>query len=67
VGALRSETKSEIVKSISCPIPEIIGIAELKIALATTSSLNAHRSSSEPPPREIIKVSILFILFKFSI
>ena len=26
VGALKSATKSEIVKSVSCPIAEIIGI-----------------------------------------
>ena len=26
VGTLKSETKSHIVKSISCPTPEIVGI-----------------------------------------
>jgi len=28
VGALRSDTKSAIVKSISCPTPEMIGISK---------------------------------------
>lgn len=51
VGALKSATKSAIVKSISCPTAEMIGILELKIALATISSLNAHKSSIDPPPR----------------
>ena len=49
VGALKSATKSAIVKSVSCPTPEIIGIFELYIALATTSSLNGHKSSRDPP------------------
>ena len=31
----------------------------LYIALATTSSLNGHKSSIEPPPRPTIKVSRL--------
>jgi len=31
-------------------MPETIGIAEARIARATRSSLNAHRSSIEPPP-----------------
>ena len=29
VGALKSATKSAIVKSVSCPTAEIIGISEL--------------------------------------
>ena len=49
VGALKSATKSAIVKSVSCPTAEIIGIFELNIALATTSSLNGHKSSNDPP------------------
>lgn len=57
VGALKSATKSAIVKSVSCPTAEIIGIFELYIALATISSLNGHKSSNEPPPLPIIKTS----------
>ena len=51
VGARRSATKSAIVKSASWPMPVMIGISDAAIARATTSSLNAQRSSSEPPPR----------------
>ena len=51
VGARRSETKSVIVKSVSCPTAEMTGISEANIALATFSSLNGHKSSIEPPPR----------------
>src|SRR5439155_740617 len=51
VGARRSATKSAIVKSTSWPTPEITGAFEATIARATTSSLKAQRSSSEPPPR----------------
>ena len=51
VGALRSATKSAIVTSVSCPTAEITGIFDAAIARATASSLNAQRSSSEPPPR----------------
>ena len=51
VGALKSATKSEIVKSVSWPIPLITGCWAAKIALATPSSLNAQRSSIDPPPR----------------
>ena len=51
VGALRSATKSAIVKSVSCPTPQITGISESAIAWASASSLKAHRSSIDPPPR----------------
>ena len=67
VGALTSATKSEMVKSISCPTAEITGIFEAKIALATISSLNAQRSSIEPPPLPTIKTSISLNLFSSSI
>ena len=51
VGARRSATKSAIVTSVSWPTAEITGIFDAAIARATASSLNAHRSSSDPPPR----------------
>ena len=51
VGARMSATKSAIVKSVSWPTPVITGIDDAAIARATTSSLKAHRSSSDPPPR----------------
>ena len=57
VGARSSATKSAIVKSISWPMPLMIGIGQAKIARATASSLNASRSSSEPPPRARISTS----------
>ena len=60
VAARTSATKSAIVKSISWPTAETIGIADSKIARATTSSLNAHKSSSEPPPR-VIKIKSRFV------
>ncbi len=50
VGALLSETKSQIVKSTSCPTPETTGVLQEKIAIASFSSLKAHKSSIEPPP-----------------
>ena len=65
VGALRSDTKSAIVKSVSCPTALIIGIFELNIASATASSLNPHRSSIDPPPLPTINISTS--LFKFAI
>ena len=40
-----------MVKSISCPTPLTMGIDARCIARATTSSLKAQRSSSDPPPR----------------
>ena len=57
VGALSSETKSQIVKSVSCPTAEITGIADANITLASPSSLNDHNSSRDPPPLPIIIVS----------
>ena len=59
VSALASATKSLIEKSISWPTALITGISDAKIVLATSSSLNAARSSGEPPPLPIIRVSIL--------
>lgn len=50
VGALKSETKSQIVKSVSCPTADTIGIFEANIARASLSSLNPNKSSNEPPP-----------------
>ena len=52
-----SDTKSLIVKSISWPTADTIGLLELYIALATISSLKAHKSSIEPPPRPSIITS----------
>ena len=51
VDARTSATKSVMVKSVSWPTPEITGISESAMARATISSLKAHKSSSEPPPR----------------
>ena len=51
VAARRSATKSAMVTSVSWPTPEMTGTGEAAMARATTSSLNAHKSSSEPPPR----------------
>ena len=59
VSALLSATKSAIVKSISWPTALIIGVLHSYIALATISSLNAHKSSIEPPPLPTINVSKL--------
>ncbi|OQA15494.1 MAG: hypothetical protein BWY62_00590 [Firmicutes bacterium ADurb.Bin356] len=67
VGALRSETKSAIVKSVSCPTALITGILLSKIALATSGSLKAHKSSMLPPPRPTIKTEALLISFIFFI
>ena len=47
VAARTSATKSLMVKSISCPTADTTGMADSKIARATTSSLNAHKSSSD--------------------
>src|ERR1700691_5154561 len=57
VGARASATKSAMVKSISCPTPQTTGSRQAWIARARRSSLNAHRSSSEPPPRAKISTS----------
>ena len=51
VGARKSATKSQIVKSISCPIAETTGTLTSTITRATISSLNSHKSSMLPPPR----------------
>jgi hypothetical protein len=51
VGARRSAAKSISVVSVSCPTALISGIGEAAAARTTSSSLNAHRSSIEPPPR----------------
>ena len=57
VGARTSATKSAIVKSVSWPTPDTTGSRDSKIARATISSLNDHRSSIEPPPRQTISTS----------
>ena len=59
VEALLSDTKSDIVKSDSCPMADTIGIWELKIALANFSLLKGQRSSIDPPPLAIIMTSVL--------
>jgi sugar/nucleoside kinase (ribokinase family) len=51
VGARRSATKSLRLKSVSCPIADTTGTGDCAIARTRRSSLKAHRSSSEPPPR----------------
>ena len=62
VGALTSATMSHIVKSVSCPTPETIGILQLKISLARPSELNGQRSSIDPPPLAITIISISLLL-----
>ena len=57
VGARRSATKSAMVKSVSWPTAEMTGTEQAAMARATRSSLNVHRSSSEPPPRATITTS----------
>ncbi len=57
VGARKSATKSAMVTSVSCPTAEITGTGLSAIARATISSLKAHRSSTEPPPRPTITTS----------
>ena len=57
VGALRSATKSAIVKSTSWPTALTMGISLANMALATISSLKGQRSSNEPPPRPTINAS----------
>ena len=61
VAARVSATKSQIVKSVSCPTPLIVGMRQLAIARATASSLNCHKSSMLPPPRQIISTSHSFL------
>ena len=67
VGALKSATKSDIVKSVSCPTAEIIGISDSYMLSATTFSLNGHKSSKEPPPLANINTSANLFLFIYSI
>ena len=57
VGARQSATKSAMVKSVSWPMPAITGMLQLAIARATDSSLNDHKSSMLPPPRQTISTS----------
>ncbi|MNI25893.1 hypothetical protein D3C73_795720 [compost metagenome] len=66
VAARRSAAKSAIVKSVSWPTAEMTGIPEAAIARATASSLKAHSSSREPPPRPTISTSASPIAFRFS-
>ena len=57
VGARRSAAKSISVTSVSWPTAEMSGIMLSAAARTTISSLNDHRSSSEPPPRATIRRS----------
>ena len=57
VGARRSAAWSISVVSVSWPTAEISGIGNSAAARTTSSSLNAHRSSIEPPPRATISRS----------
>src|SRR5262249_39641635 len=56
-GARTSAAKSMSVTSVSCPTAEISGITLAATARTTISSLNDHRSSSEPPPRATMRRS----------
>ena len=51
MGARTSATKSAMVKSVSCPTPLTTGTGLAAMVRASCSSLKAHRSSIEPPPR----------------
>ena len=53
VDALTSDTKSRIVKSVSWPMADIIGISESKTFLAKASLLKQFKSSKDPPPLAI--------------
>jgi hypothetical protein len=57
VGARRSAAKSTSVTSVSWPTPAITGIGIAATARTTRSSLKAHKSSIEPPPRATISTS----------
>ena len=57
VGARRSAARSIRVVSVSCPTAEINGIGDSAAARTTSSSLNAHKSSIDPPPRATISRS----------
>src|SRR5699024_10287628 len=59
VGARQSAAKSVKQKSISWPTAEIIGIELAATSRVKASSLKAHKSSKEPPPRPIISTSHL--------
>jgi hypothetical protein len=50
-----------MVKSISCPTPEIVGIGNTAICLARSSLLKHHKSSIDPPPLEITTTSICYL------
>jgi hypothetical protein len=52
VAARMSAVKSAMVKSTSCPTALTTGMRDRAMALATTSSLNAQRSSMDPPPAD---------------
>ena len=52
VCARWSATRSASVTSVSWPTPVTTGTLQFQRASATARSLNAHRSSSEPPPRQ---------------
>jgi len=67
VGARKSAARSARVTSVSCPTPQTNGMADRRTARTRRSSLNAHRSSSEPPPRHRIKVSTSACRFAISI
>ena len=58
VGALKSATISLIVISVSCPTADTIGMEHFEISLARFSSLKGQRSSNDPPPLPIIKISM---------
>src|SRR5690625_1109019 len=57
VGARQSAAKSVKQKSISWPTAEIIGIGQWATSRVSASSLKAHKSSREPPPRPITNTS----------
>src|SRR3989475_1931693 len=57
VAARTSATKSAIVTSTSWPTADTTGTGKRTMARATRSSLNAHRSSTDPPPRARIATS----------
>jgi hypothetical protein len=46
-----------MVTSVSWPTAETTGTEQAAMARATASSLKAHRSSSDPPPRATITTS----------
>ena len=51
VSARKSAAKSDKTKSIWCPTAEITGTGHAAISRIKVSSLNAHKSSTLPPPR----------------